>query len=320
MFIIKKLFLSLLLVTIVGGMLILNAKEKKDAVVKFGKVYFTGDKLNAANQSKFNKYFNTIKSYEQKYKKVKLRLVGDISCRAEDEEYAENIEDMLIDRGLNPKQISVEYLRAKNGYANCSEKKTVILTLKAKKLRPIPPKVKKPTLQTIVVLLQGRKFGTAIEVSTPSATVVIDKPNEFVAITNDKNISQPKEANTQELVSLFGASLHASKIKRYHFVLYFNHLHLDKKSQVKMKEILADIKKSKNPFIKIIGHTDTLLSVKENYKVGLERAKYVANLIKKSDVKYLKMDVTSYSELDLAVQTPDNTKELLNRRVELFIQ
>jgi outer membrane protein OmpA-like peptidoglycan-associated protein len=324
MFIIRKIFISVLLLTVVGGMLGLNAKEKKyDEVVELGKVVFTDGQLNAANQSKINEYLRTLQKYEEKYKKVKLTIIGDTSCGSEDEEYADDVEDLFLDKGLHPKQMKVVYIRAKNGYADCTQQKVVTLILKAKSIRKIEPKIPKvikPKIEMVAVLLDGRKRGTAIEVKTPVASVVVDKPNELVAITDDANISNPKEADTKELQELFGETLEASKVERYHFVLYFDDLKLNKKSQAKLKEIVTDIKSIDNAFIKIVGHTDTLMSVEENYKVGLERAQYVANLIKKSGVKYLKMDVTSFSELDLAVKTPDETKEPLNRRVEIFIQ
>ncbi|WP_297443066.1 OmpA family protein [Sulfurimonas sp.] len=304
-------------------MLTLSAKEQQDRVVLLGKVQFVGEKLNAVNQSKLNEYFNTIRSYELQYKEVQLILRGDTSCGDEDEEYAQSVEEMFIDRGLSPKQISLEYIRAKSAYKNCSQTKVVSLKLQARKLRkvaPLPPKIKKPKIEMIVVLLKGRKEDTAIEVKTPLAAVVVDKPNESVTITADKNISKPKKLQAKELQTLFGTTLSTSKLKRYHFVLYFEHRNLDKKSKIRLKKIIAKLKEIDNPYIEIIGHTDTVKSVKENQKNGLQRAERVANSIKKAGVKYLKMDVSSHSELDLAVQTADEVIEPLNRRVELFIQ
>jgi outer membrane protein OmpA-like peptidoglycan-associated protein len=128
--------------------------------------------------------------------------------------------------------------------------------------------------------------------------------------------------DTKQLQTIFGASIKESNsVKRYHFVLYFkNHTDLDSKSQEKLQKVLAVMKKVKHPYVKIIGHTDTLSSVQKNYKIGLKRAKHIADMIKHAGIKYMKIDTVSHSELDLAVKTPDNTKEPLNRRVEIFIQ
>ncbi len=176
-------------------------------------------------------------------------------------------------------------------------------------------------LKTIVVLIQGNKQNTSIIVSTEAGSMIIDEVNKYVAITS-KNTppSEPQKIQEKELKSLFPILEHDTKEQKFHYTLYFNDLDLNSESAPELQKLLKKLQNIKNPSIKIIGHTDTMGSHENNYILGLKRAELIAQIIKDIGVHYLNMQTDSYSEVNLAIQTEDEVKEQLNRRVEIFIQ
>ena len=79
---------------------------------------------------------------------------------------------------------------------------------------------------------------------------------------------------------------------------------------------------SKRPAVdmSVIGHTDTPGKAELNEALALKRAASVADQLKQKGLKVQALSVESHGERNLLVQTPDDTPEPRNRRVEVSIR
>lgn len=336
MFLIQKRFLIFLLLFTSFFSALYGAE-----VVKIADITFQENQSNTSYEAQVQPSIAKIKKAIIPYENYKVDVVGDTSCGESYERYASIVEDALLDGGIAPKNIEVRYYRKKGGASDCSLSRhvTILLTLKNRINNDIDgdgvvnavdkcPNTPANTsvnaqgcmLSTEVVLLDGRKKHTAIIVRTPKGSVLIDKPLVGVSIGSDESISQPKKVSKAELKAIAGDILQTSNQKQYRFVLYFNNLNLTKASKRELQKMLQTLASLHKPYINITGHTDTIDTVEHNQVLGLKRAQKIAEYIKKANVDYLKMDISSDSELNLAVPTPDETREARNRRVVVLIQ
>lgn len=70
----------------------------------------------------------------------------------------------------------------------------------------------------------------------------------------------------------------------------------------------------------VIGHTDTAGDDAVNLRLGLERARFVANLLTDQATAGVPVQIESHGEKNQLVKTPDNTPEPRNRRVEVAVR
>jgi outer membrane protein OmpA-like peptidoglycan-associated protein len=71
--------------------------------------------------------------------------------------------------------------------------------------------------------------------------------------------------------------------------------------------------------VEVNGHTDTRGSHEYNETLSANRARAVAHIMIAAGVDPSRIRATGHGEEQLAVQTPDETKEIRNRRVEIVI-
>jgi outer membrane protein OmpA-like peptidoglycan-associated protein len=76
----------------------------------------------------------------------------------------------------------------------------------------------------------------------------------------------------------------------------------------------------KRTTVEVAGHTDTRGSHAYNETLSANRARAVADIMVAAGVSPSRIRAMGYGETQLAVQTPDETKEIRNRRVEIVIQ
>ena len=72
--------------------------------------------------------------------------------------------------------------------------------------------------------------------------------------------------------------------------------------------------------VTVVGHTDTSGSVAYNMRLSERRAKATADQLVSDGVPQTGLDVSWVGKTDLAVPTPDGTKEPLNRRSVITVQ
>jgi len=174
-----------------------------------------------------------------------------------------------------------------------------------------------------VVLLNSGKKQNAIIVSNEKGSSHLDKVGSFVDL-KDKNkaASEIKIMSNKEIQNRFSKALAASPKKAISYILYLKsgRMELTEDSENVLLEVLKSIKDYAPCIVDIIGHTDTVGSNEGNLKISLKRAKYVEKIIKSKDLNISLLTVKGYGEEDLLIKTPDNTAEVKNRNVEIFIK
>lgn len=125
-----------------------------------------------------------------------------------------------------------------------------------------------------------------------------------------------------DVKNIFGDALSALPPPPRQFTLYFRFEsdELTDQSRALISQILAAVKGHAVQDVVVIGHTDTMGTQQANYDLGLKRAMTVRNLLVDAGLNGSTIDVTSVGELDLLVQTPDETPEPRNRRVDIAVR
>lgn len=176
---------------------------------------------------------------------------------------------------------------------------------------------------TTIVLADNHKNHNAIVIQTDAGSAVIDKPGQYVNLSSKNQApSQIKTMSQNDINKKFKVVQQATPLNPVNINLYFkyNSNDLTKESKSKLPQILDLIRARIPCAVNIIGHTDTKGKASYNEKLAYKRAQYVKDWILSSDVELDNLEVKSYGESDLLVQTADNVAEPKNRRVEIFIK
>jgi len=106
------------------------------------------------------------------------------------------------------------------------------------------------------------------------------------------------------------------------FIVYFdfNKSDLTPASLKTLNDVVAAQKTILPALVYVRGYTDTVGSSPYNDTLSNKRARIVSDELNKQGVAAKALDITSYGKTHLAVQTPDNTKEAKNRRVEIYFE
>ena len=157
-------------------------------------------------------------------------------------------------------------------------------------------------------------------VTSPQQNTLLDKKSQGTFIGGT-----PRETFTvtdAQLQKDFGAALAASPQKPVSYLLYFEtgQAILTKVSQAEIPKIKEDIHQRPGVDVAVIGHTDTKGESRANYELGLARAKQVLALIGDAGVSPERLSIKSHGEKNLLIQTPDDTDEPRNRRVEVIVR
>lgn len=105
------------------------------------------------------------------------------------------------------------------------------------------------------------------------------------------------------------------------YVVYFGFdmTNLTEVARATIDEVAAAVKSMGTTALSIVGHADTVATVEYNQGLSERRANRVAEALVERAVPAGAMTLAGRSELEPAVQTPDNVKEPLNRRVEITL-
>ena len=119
----------------------------------------------------------------------------------------------------------------------------------------------------------------------------------------------------------FGDTMAALPKIPVRFLLYFKTgTTLTAESESLIPKIVADAQTRPAVDISVIGHTDTLYTDPYNNQLALKRATKVSELLTQKGLKANSITIESHGKRNLLVQTPDNTWEPRNRRVEVSIR
>jgi outer membrane protein OmpA-like peptidoglycan-associated protein len=120
----------------------------------------------------------------------------------------------------------------------------------------------------------------------------------------------------------FDAALAARPLIPERFLLYFEvgGTVLTAESRTVLRQLLERARSFPALDISVVGHTDTLGRSSINDALALRRARFIAGELKRLDAKDMTIAVESYGKRNLLVQTPDETPEQRNRRVEVTLR
>ena len=106
------------------------------------------------------------------------------------------------------------------------------------------------------------------------------------------------------------------------FILYFlqDSNELTDESTAVLPQIIQTIQKRGSTDIVISGHTDTVGKKEYNYKLALERAKVLYDILVANGAVPANITVTSHGEGNPLIKTADEVAEPRNRRVEVVIK
>ncbi|MEI7613102.1 MAG: OmpA family protein [Betaproteobacteria bacterium] len=175
--------------------------------------------------------------------------------------------------------------------------------------------------KSYVVLLPNDDGTTGkVVVSTAAGTTQLENKNEGALLTG--TAGKPFVVSEEKIAKDFGAALAASPKKPITFPLYFETggTRLTPASQADIPKVLNEISSRPAPDISIIGHTDTAGDADANYRLGLTRARTVAEIIGTTRISADRVTIESHGERNPLIRTPNNTDEPRNRRVEVTVR
>jgi len=162
-----------------------------------------------------------------------------------------------------------------------------------------------------------------VVVANEGGQQILTKANESVRVTDQK--TAPSEVTTlsaEEVRATFSDALAAQPMPPAQFILYFlqGSDQLTDESKAVLPQIIQTIRDRKSTDIVVSGHTDTVGAMEYNYRLSLERAKVLYDILVDSGAVPAHITVTSHGEGNPLVKTADNVSEPRNRRVEVVIK
>jgi outer membrane protein OmpA-like peptidoglycan-associated protein len=177
--------------------------------------------------------------------------------------------------------------------------------------------------RTLIALLPDSdgSVGRA-SVSNASGSADLAAARDATEATANRSPGPVSTLSNQEVNQIFGDALSALPPAPQYFILYFrfDSDELTNESRALVPEIQKAVKERSMPDIVVVGHTDTMGTPRTNFELGLKRATSVRNLLTKAGLDASTIDVTSLGETDPLIQTPDQTPEPRNRRVEIAVR
>lgn len=172
-----------------------------------------------------------------------------------------------------------------------------------------------------VVLLPGSDGRTgAVVVRTDGQEVELTSAYAGVEIAGRK--AEKKEFSEQEVRQRYGAAFDAQPVRPHSIMVYFklDSTNLTADSTLKLEQVKKELLSLPAPEIVVIGHTDRVGALHYNDELSLKRARAVRNILVSIGIPADKIEVAGRGEREPLVETPDETAEPRNRRVEIKIR
>jgi outer membrane protein OmpA-like peptidoglycan-associated protein len=170
-----------------------------------------------------------------------------------------------------------------------------------------------------VVLLENKDGTTGkVIITGQKGEQVLSKANEGAPLDGS---APAAPVSKNKLDKDFSAAIAAQPTLPVSYLIYFRKdVLLTKKSKALIPKIIEEINSRQVVDISVIGHTDTVSTMKLNEKLSRQRAEKIVALLKKKGVNFRAITLESHSERNLLIPTPDNKYEPKNRRVEVLIR
>lgn len=181
-----------------------------------------------------------------------------------------------------------------------------------------------PRSSDVIVLLPDDRGKTgAIVVSGPGESeLLLSKPRQTVAVSPGTGPGEPYILPKRELRSMVGTALSSLPPRPKTFLFHFvrDDAVLTQESRAEIGQALQSIAGHAPVEISIVGHTDTVGTRRYNQRLGLKRARAVADLVVSTGIDPSILEVSSHGEGNPLVPTGDEVPEPRNRRVELTVR
>lgn len=162
-----------------------------------------------------------------------------------------------------------------------------------------------------------------VTVANKGGERVLAAANESVGVTApDAPPGEVKKLTDKDIRKTFAEAMDAQPTPPAVFILYFltNSNELTPESQKLLPEIIRTIQERDSTDIVIAGHTDKVGAKEYNYRLSLERAKVLYEILATNGATPENITVTSHGEGNPLIKTADEVPEPRNRRVEVVIK
>lgn len=176
--------------------------------------------------------------------------------------------------------------------------------------------------RTYVVLLESPDGSVGkVNITDARGSVLIEQAGQAVNLDVQTASITPFMADQAQVVRDFGAAIEARPPLPADFTLFFESgsTQLTADSGSALENLLKDLRGRPAPNIIIKGHTDTVGDETRNEELSRARAESIANQIRSLNAAIVQLEVLALGEISPLVPTPDNTREVKNRRVEVHV-
>lgn len=176
---------------------------------------------------------------------------------------------------------------------------------------------------TLVLLPDEDDSKSGVVMQTESGEVELTQPYETAQMKG--RATQPPEKGTiepEEFARKWGKLEAVEPMRPQSFTLYFfsGSIELTEDSTATLPEVIAAMQQEGPVEVNIIGHSDAVGNEEYNYRLSLERAKVVHEMLITKAPRIKRTFIQSHGENDPLVPTADNVAEPRNRRVEILIR
>ena len=175
----------------------------------------------------------------------------------------------------------------------------------------------------IVLLPEGGRPSGVVTVETAGGSQVLDQSWQSVEIDGTRGRpAGPVVLEAAAVKKAFGPVMATMPAPPVHYLLFFQlgSSELLPDSQLLLPEIAKVIKERAPAQLSVVGHADTVGSVEYNYRLGMQRAVAVVELLATQGARPAGVETSSRGKKDLLVKTPDHTLEPRNRRAEVTVR
>ena len=135
---------------------------------------------------------------------------------------------------------------------------------------------------------------------------------------NEQETSNNKDNNLENEIKDEVTIVTKNENKELMQIIYFDfdQFNLSEVSKDKIKKFLNNYGSDINEYL-VVGHTDTKGTNKYNLSLSIKRAEVVKEILINNGIQQSSIKILGKGEESLAVDTPDDTKQPANRRVEI---
>lgn len=180
-----------------------------------------------------------------------------------------------------------------------------------------------PVARTTVVLLPDDDGAVgAVAVTTAGGTQALDRP--FTATTVQTETAAPAASialGREQVERRFAELLKAQPSRPVSFTLHFVHdkTVLTDESKALLPALLHAVRSRKPTEIIVSGHADASGSEERNAQLAAERARFVADLLRRADPALERIELQSFGDRMPLVPSRSRGAEPRNRRAEILI-